>query len=221
MDYYNIDNLWQNELTEKLVKATLLKNKHKFNETRKLIEETIFLFIFKKDISKVENKHQYILSKYKIEEWDEMINKFVANLPEWNIMLEDWIFNVDKTLNNLARTKDIKYLKVKQRCNNNKYKDFRIRPILYFDKEFYGEDSIIETIHSSKGKTYDAVLLLLKARGKLTLNQLENAKINTEVVRTAYVAMTRPRKILIVASPKNKKQDYKKFNKDTWNIIQM
>ena len=219
-NYYSIENLWQNDLTENLMKATILKNKYRFNDARKLVEESIFCHIFKKDLTKIDNKYKYILNKYNCEEWDKMINKFLIDLPEWNIILEDWIIELNGKLNILIDTKDENYLKVKKRCLDDKHKDFRTKSIIYFDSE-YNKNDIIETIHSSKGKTYDAVLLLLKSNGKLTLDQIDKAEVNTEVIRTAYVAMTRARKILIVAAPKKRKQNYNKFTKENWNIISL
>ena len=93
----------------------------------------------------------------------------------------------------------------------------------YFDKEYIKKQNQIATIHSAKGKTYDAIMLLIKQRGKLTFNSL-NKDNKTEEVRTAYVAMTRPRKILVIALPKSvmKKIDKStKFDKKFWRFIDL
>ncbi len=82
----------------------------------------------------------------------------------------------------------------------------------------------ISTIHSAKGKTYEAVMLIIKQRGKLTFNSLNKEDNKTEEIRTAYVAMTRPQKILVVALPKSVKEAFnksKKFNKNLWECIDL
>lgn len=69
------------------------------------------------------------------------------------------------------------------------------------------------TVHSVKGETFDASLLILKTKGigkayKTILNQ--NISISeSEELRIAYVGMTRPRKILILAVPNQE-------NKTAW-----
>ena len=74
-------------------------------------------------------------------------------------------------------------------------------------------DYRLGTVHSVKGETFDATLLVLKTKGigkayKTLLNQ--NISISdSEELRIAYVGMTRPRKILVIAVPDD-------INKETW-----
>lgn len=81
-----------------------------------------------------------------------------------------------------------------------------------FNQVFLDESEIIEnrnyrlgTVHSVKGETFDATLLILRTKGigkayKTILN--ENISIsNSEELRITYVGMTRPRKILTIAVP--------------------
>lgn len=69
------------------------------------------------------------------------------------------------------------------------------------------------TVHSVKGETFDATLLILKTKGigkayKTILR--ENISISEcEEMRIAYVGMTRPRKILVIAVPNQE-------NKTVW-----
>ncbi len=63
------------------------------------------------------------------------------------------------------------------------------------------------TVHSVKGETFDAVLLLLKkkgAKGSYYKTLLNNGKktMDDEELRIVYVAITRPRKLLMLAVPK-------------------
>jgi DNA helicase-2/ATP-dependent DNA helicase PcrA len=63
----------------------------------------------------------------------------------------------------------------------------------------------IGTVHSVKGETFEAVLLILRTRGlgphyrtMLNQNVLTTA---SEELRIAYVGLTRPRKVLQLAVP--------------------
>lgn len=62
------------------------------------------------------------------------------------------------------------------------------------------------TIHKVKGKTFEAVLLILKSGYKTKINEfIKNNDFNEEL-RNIYVAITRPRKILILATPTDEKE---------------
>jgi len=73
------------------------------------------------------------------------------------------------------------------------------------------------TVHSAKGKTFEAVLLLLGKRagaGKNYVNML-NVDLNSlspsnqEEMRIVYVGITRPRKVLMLAVPDEDIRDWK------------
>lgn len=55
----------------------------------------------------------------------------------------------------------------------------------------------------------------------LTPSFLANGKTNTELMRIAYVAMTRPRKLLVVAMPKNKAKLSNRFPPDKWDYVEL
>ena len=66
------------------------------------------------------------------------------------------------------------------------------------------------TVHSVKGETFDAVLLLLKQKGAfgsfyrtLLINGVKTD--SNEELRIVYVATTRPRKLLVIAVPQSEK----------------
>ncbi len=79
---------------------------------------------------------------------------------------------------------------------------------------------LYSTIHGIKGRTFDAVLLFLKKSGgkgrhyKTNLNNGFNLDDeNMEEMRNIYVAITRPRKLLWIAVPKDDYEDWKNFSK--------
>jgi superfamily I DNA/RNA helicase len=77
------------------------------------------------------------------------------------------------------------------------------------EDDYITEDNYrIGTVHSVKGETFDATLLILKEKtthnAKYTkLLATINPPSNHEEIRIAYVGMTRPRKILMLAVPDN------------------
>lgn len=102
--------------------------------------------------------------------------------------------------------KDI--LKIKTRDKSNP--EFRHIPLKnYFEKKTSGNYTR-SSIHGVKGETYDAVLIYIKSKtGKtLTPKFLMEGDLEDELMRIAYVAMTRPRRLLMIAMPENKKYEY-------------
>ena len=126
------------------------------------------------------------------------IYAFINLLPKTNISIGKWVAVANKVLkeNNCAfelhvHTEGLQYSIPQLFLNEDKQ---------IVEKEYrYG------TVHSVKGETFDATLLILKKKGlgayyKAMLNK--NVLISeNEELRIAYVGMTRPRKILVIAVP--------------------
>jgi len=72
-------------------------------------------------------------------------------------------------------------------------------------KEQLRKNYRLGTVHSVKGRTFEAVLLFLKKKGvgKQYKTLLKEGKVTTdnEELRIVYVRITRPRKILAMAVP--------------------
>lgn len=222
--YCEIPELWKNENTEGLIKVTLLKSKGKINEARDILQKILFELIFKETATNVEEKTNVILKKYNIEQWNRIVNDFLIEIPSSNIILKQWETLMQEKLNKLLATKNEKYIRIKRNSLNDVTKDFKEKELYYFDKESTNNSSAISTIHSAKGKTYEAVMLIIKQRGKLTFNSLNKENNEIEEIRTAYVAMTRPQKILIMALPKSVKKAFEKstkFDKEFWKSIDL
>ncbi len=103
------------------------------------------------------------------------------------------------------------FLKAKQGIGKHKDKEFLAWPVSTFFTEVSSEreNVRIETVYAAKGKTYEAVLFVVSdsrsKKGKA--KQLAGAD-GDEEIRTAYVTMTLPRKLLVVAIPKDTKREY-------------
>lgn len=90
---------------------------------------------------------------------------------------------------------------------NNKSRDLNFNQVFLHDEIITTRLNYrTGTIHSVKGETFDATLVILKERasnkGKYTnILANSNSPSNHEELRIAYVGMTRPRKVLVIAVP--------------------
>jgi len=127
-------------------------------------------------------------------------------LPKTNSQLGEW----KVTANEILKVKEsiiAKFqLKTKRDGEQSKYSE------MSFDKLFASSEArrdqneyTIGTVHSVKGETFEAVLLFVKKKGgngQGYANILESKIEENEELRTIYVGITRPRKVLVLAVPK-------------------
>jgi superfamily I DNA/RNA helicase len=120
---------------------------------------------------------------------DKTLNKWA---DEANFSFRNQEYNVDMSVNQINTDIDFDHL-------------FKIR------KEIKYQDYFIGTIHSAKGKTFEAVLLILSEHAGQSLYKNiifpNNRKIlsspQKEELRNVYVAITRPKIILLIAVPQS------------------
>lgn len=149
------------------------------------------------------------------------IMEIINILPEtsYDSNINNWILKSNQIFSKNNIGYEINELK-----NSSKYKNFKnkltFHDLFYNEKTNSSDDYYIGTVHSVKGRTFDAVLLILKSRGaseKTYVNLLnENIKLcDSEELRIVYVAITRPRKILQIAVPKNDELYWHEFFEDS------
>lgn len=179
-----------------------------------------------------EEVDDYLMSK-KIREytdednWKDFIIDIFCGLPDIELGVAEWVnqfinlytFILEKYNFQVAEEINIKNIfKIKVRDQSNP--EFKNIPLKnYFEKKSSG-DYTRSSIHGVKGETYDAVLIYIKSKtGKtLTPKFLMEGELEDELMRIAYVAMTRPRRLLMIAMPENKKlKEYKRFPTDKWD----
>lgn len=140
------------------------------------------------------------------QEWRRVVLTILTRLQSADTALSLWIAGLKSLLQDSSlpvvfreghSIDDI----VKIKRSDKAHPDFHSKPLkCYF--QLKETDTIIRSsIHGVKGETYDAVLLLaLSVTGNtITRNLLCAGDLDCEMMRTAYVAMTRPRKYLAVA----------------------
>ena len=119
-------------------------------------------------------------------------------LPKTNTTLGQWISATNKVL--LQHNLDFQ-LSIKKNSENYTFDQVFIN----LKKQLVDKKYRLGTVHSVKGETFEATLLILKTKGvgksyKTILEENTNTT-DSEELRIAYVGMTRPRKILVIAVP--------------------
>ena len=179
-----------------------------------------------KSIQKIEDHVNQILPYC---DWKKCIIDIMVNAPSFESAIGVWINQFKVLLKQQLETvnisprdgKEIDNI-VKIKTRDTKVKDFKEKPIRIFFEKKNKENFTRSSIHGVKGETYDAVLLHVKSQtgSTITPNLLKNGPLYSELMRIAYVGMTRPRRLLIVAMPGTvTKVDYPRFPKKNWEYV--
>jgi len=167
----------------------------------KLIEMGLFKFL-NQNLNFSQDALRNFVQKYNFIKWRKQVHETVNLIPITSLQLGAWISQFPKKIVGIPLIHNLnKVLK------NREYAELEISSI--FDRT----NSIIEklpfrlgTIHSVKGETFEAVLLVINNKAQNTkystiLSKTIPGKLKDEELRTLYVAITRPRKILMLAVP--------------------
>lgn len=194
-------------LSDNLHVKNIIRGKHlydngKFKEGYRLLEKGILESIFKPSNNNFYCNDEFIenqiFNKGGLIKYRKFIFNIVSHLPDTkDIYLNDWITKANKNLYdvniNLRINIENGYIKIDELFGSNlKHDNFPF---------YHG------TVHSVKGRTFEAVLILLGKKAGMNYVNMINKKISDikseyqEELRIVYVAMSRPRKILMVAVP--------------------
>ena len=220
-DYSKIDDLWQNEKTYFLAQATHAKGMKDTSYLYRHVERLLYYLIFQK-YDRIDR--ELINKNFDVRKWKKLIFDLSVRLPNPNISLEDWKTKIPQILADFSKDNDIEFkvkdvIKTKTRVKDENLKDFIKQPIKAFFADSSCEDYTNSTIHSVKGCTFEAVMLIINSSGKLTENMINTKPIDSEEIRTFYVAATRARKVFVLALPDKKKasMDTVRLPKDLWD----
>lgn len=183
--------------THEFAKGKFLYDNCHCSEGFKIIEKTLLKYLSKliycseKEINKAIYEMGFI--NYRTRVFD-----FINLLPRTNVSIGNWITAANRTLK-------VKYpeliFKIDNAVNDYSFEQLFLNQHMYTNDINYR----LGTVHSVKGETFLATLLILKTKGvgpayKTILNNRYPISENEEL-RIAYVGMTRPRKILVIAVP--------------------
>lgn len=222
-DYSKIKELWKNPLTFLFARATYYKGIQNIEKTVSIIEKILYHIIFDSEANSID--FHEVLALYNIKEWNFLIFKLSTLLPSSALTLKSWKLSIDNIVdkfisdNNIRCKNEVK-IKIKTRVMDKKINDFLEQPLEVFFADALRDDYLIATIHAVKGCTFDAVLLILGTNGKLTSNVINQKDINTEEIRTFYVAATRARKLFVLAIPDTiKNESLVRFPQKHWQYV--
>ncbi len=220
-DYSQIDDLWQNTKTLFLAQATHAKGLKDSSNLYRHVERLLYYLIFQKH-DRIDR--ELINKNFDVRKWRKMIFDLSVRLPNSNVTLENWKIIIPQILTNFSQDNDIEFkvndvIKTKTRVKDENLKDFIKQPIEAFFAGSSHEGYTNSTIHSVKGCTFEAVMLIINSSGKLTENMINTKPIDSEEIRTFYVAATRARKLFVLALPNKKKvsMDTARLPKELWD----
>jgi superfamily I DNA/RNA helicase len=193
-------NPWveHDSITKDFAKGKFLYDSGDFKKGFKLVEKAVLKFLTDSEFCSEELINDSI-TKLGFIEHRNIIFEFINLLPATNISLGEWITTANATF---TASEIPCELKITKKAKDIVFKELFIHEQITTSNLNYR----VGTVHSVKGETFDATLLILKDRasnrGKYS-NILVNAipPSDHEELRIAYVGMTRPRKVLIIAVP--------------------
>jgi len=222
-DYSYITDLWKTIPTEFLAKATVEIEYGVKEKALDLIEKALFDIFIEKDSNDTDITINTISSKISILNWNKLIKDFYYTIPNASCILSEWKTNIIESLQEMSEKYNLKLTTneaIKLKTRDKLYPDFLTKPIKSFFSINSNKDFHYGTIHSVKGCNFDAVLLFIDSNKKGKINIELKDGLKDEEIRIIYVAMTRAKKILMVALHDDiKKIDSKAFTKECWNTI--
>ncbi len=172
----------------------------------------------------IENTMEYSI-------WKQKVILFLSLLPKAGSALKDWKNSLIEKIEELKQqgiisisdSRKITYiikLKTRVKVGNTFSTEFLDRPLqIYFEKRTT-TGTTFSSVHGVKGESFDATLLMVESnRGStITPSLLNMGELDSELMRIAYVAMTRPRKLLAVSILKQKaKNSLNRFPPELWD----
>lgn len=222
-DYSKINELWQTPITLLLAQATFYRGMQNVEKTISVIEKILYYIVFDNQANVID--FSKVQKTYSIKEWNHLTCKLCTLLPDSTLPLKDWNLAINSVVDKFILDNNIKYknkveIRIKSRVQDNNLKDFLEQPIEVFFADAYKKEYLSTTIHAVKGCTFDAVMLIINTNGKLTSNMINRKEINTEEIRTFYVAATRAKKLFVLAIPDTiKDNSLVRFPREYWDYI--
>jgi DNA helicase II / ATP-dependent DNA helicase PcrA len=194
------------------MKGKYLIDNNNFIEGYKYIERAYVKICLSKTEGSVsqEEINDFIKNKGGIVKFRISLQNLVTKLPCTNLKLGSWVQEANKTLMNPKFT-----FKINSKANNLTFN--QIFPMANSDNN--DAEYKISTIHKVKGETYEAVLVFLKEKAvtidykkvlEIMKGEVPKSYKETtieqckEEARIVYVAISRPSKFLVIATPNDK-----------------
>lgn len=222
----DIVGLWKSKEIELFAKAAC---EWKIGSRKKAVQEVSkasYSIIFNEDVDEYIMK-QKICDKTDENLWKDYVIDVLVGMPDIEIGIAEWVNKFISTYQSITSrygyvfSSDINLktlFKIKRSDKRNpQFKAIPLRK--YFEKKVENKYTRC-SIHGVKGESYDAVLVYVRSRSGNTIypKLLMEGNLDQEIMRIAYVAMTRPRRLLMLAMPDTKGlKDCRRFSEEMWN----
>lgn len=164
-------------------------------------------------------------------EWKQSIIDLLISLPSVELALAEWQTTTNSIIGSylsddkqtLIFPNSTKSYKLSIKQKDSKLPDFKTSKVFSFFEPPIQNNFTISTVHGVKGESFDALLLLVeKDKGTgFTPKFLAEGDLSKEEMRIAYVAMTRPKKFLMVAVPKTNNFNFNRFPDNIWDYKEL
>lgn len=186
-----------------LIYSKWLFDSNRLHESYKKVENLIISLILKEKRITYSQKKEYI-DEFGFFEMRQLCFNLIDIMPPIkNITLNEWVIKFKTKLKKSDLI--IKQILLRKIKPINKY----ILISDLFENAETNQKYSLSTIHKVKGESFDAILLILRTRPnnesgyKKIVKKFKKNGILTEELRNIYVAITRPRKILVIYVPKS------------------
>lgn len=215
---YRLDP-WNDRCTRGVARSKFLFDRGRFRDAFRLLEREAC----KSRSDKVPYHPadlQKIISEAGFANWRAELFEFLGSLPDTNCVLSQWISETNNILIQGRSSTVNETMSIKGNSSLCRYSELTFEEVFAVPDDHQADTGcILGTVHSVKGKTFDSVLLVLKkkgANGPHYTNLLNCSIQEHEELRILYVAMTRPRKLLVLAVPNDHLPDWEhKFGGNT------
>ncbi|MGO9118955.1 MAG: UvrD-helicase domain-containing protein [Desulfomonilaceae bacterium] len=194
---------WKDTVTRGLAQGKSLFDHGSFRDAFKMVERALVMHISGK--SPFESKHrQGIIDEKGLTEWRASIFELLSCLPTTGCLLGDWVRQTHPVLEVTPHFKELT-LNIKQNSKKCRYSDLNFQDVFSCQEpDGQSEHCYYGTVHSVKGRSLDAVFLVLKRKagtGATYVNLLDKNISENEELRILYVGMTRACRLLILVVP--------------------
>lgn len=207
-------DIWKSPETESLAMASYEWHRHNRRDAYRICEKALYsIVIGNAQKFTHEEIRENAEALFSLNGWKSKVIALLQLLPSPVQPLRDWGDKAKAALTELMNSGKISICDnrtirdiIKLKTRDTKHPDFLDRQVIdYFEKRASLEYTL-SSVHGVKGETFDATLLIVditRGANALTPTILNTGNLNSELMRIAYVAMTRPRKLLVVSLPKS------------------
>ena len=187
---------WKSRMPYMLVKALVSKEENDYTLAIKYM-----IYACSELSADEENRREHIKTSLDDRAKRSQMIDILQSLPSLDATFEQWTNDAQQVLKEKLNLQgDVNFMP-KQRGANGDTLNHEILAKYYRTNAAQPLPFSIETIHSSKGASYGAVLLFLAKNSTLSLNDFKNDQPLTEKQRLLYVACSRAEQFLAFAVP--------------------